>query len=248
MSDAPEPSSTAYMAAELPASSTPWREATYSVVDLELTGLDPSQDEIVSFATVTVTEGRIRLQDSLHRIVQPRRMPNADTIRIHGLREQDLAAAPRIDQALGELIGALTGRVLVAHAAAVEADFLRPALASHGLELRNPVIDTAGLALELWRLRGEPPLRAGGDQSPAAAISSPGLAELARGLGLPVHRPHHADGDALTTAQVFLALATHLEAFGKVTVGSLEKLSTPEREEPAPGRAIARLFGRLTGR
>lgn len=248
MSDTGEPSATAYLAAELPASSTPWREATYSVVDLELTGLDPSQDEIVSFAAVTVTAGRIRLRDSLHRIVQPLRMPDPDTIRIHGLREQDLAAAPRIDQVLGDLIDALTGRVLVAHGAAVETGFLRPALASRGLELRNPVIDTAGLALELWRLRGEPPLRAAGDQSPAAAVSSPGLPELARALGLPVHRPHHADGDALTTAQVFLALATHLEAFGKVTVGSLERLSAPEREEPTPGRAIARLIGRLIRR
>jgi hypothetical protein len=27
-------------------------------------------------------------------------------------------------------------------------------------------------------------------------------------MGLPSHRPHVAEGDALTTAQVFLALAT----------------------------------------
>jgi DNA polymerase III subunit epsilon len=36
-----------------------------------------------------------------------------------------------------------------------------------------------------------------------------------------VHRPHRAAGDALTTAQAFIALATHLESHGRQTVGSL---------------------------
>jgi|GEM_PF-5522276 len=32
-------------------------------------------------------------------------------------------------------------------------------------------------------------------------------------LGLPVHRPHHSLGDALATAQVFIALATLSDAY-----------------------------------
>ena len=57
------------------------------------------------------------------------------------------------------------------------------------------MIDTAVLAAELRSPR-------------AAAIEGPiGLTPLAdAALGLPVHRRHEADGDALTTAQVFLAL------------------------------------------
>ena len=49
------------------------------------------------------------------------------------------------------------------------------------------------------------------------------LSDAARDLGLPVHRPHHADGDALTTAQLFLALATRLDAREPQTVGSLAR-------------------------
>ena len=47
----------------------------------------------------------------------------------------------------------------------------------------------------------------------------------ARTLGLPVHSPHVAEGDALTTAQLFLALATHLDEIEPQTVGSLARLS-----------------------
>jgi DNA polymerase III epsilon subunit-like protein len=52
-----------------------------------------------------------------------------------------------------------------------------------------------------------------------------GLADAARAFGLPVHRPHVAAGDALTAAQLFLALATHLDAREPQTVGSLARLS-----------------------
>ena len=45
----------------------------------------------------------------------------------------------------------------------------------------------------------------------------PGWTPLAarRRTRRPAHRPHVAEGDALTTAQVLLALATHLEAHGR---------------------------------
>jgi DNA polymerase-3 subunit epsilon len=96
--------------------------------------------------------------------------------------------------------------------AAVERSFLGAALAEHRLPLRNPVVDTAALALELGRRRLNPSLR-----TPPI-----GLSDVAQSLGLPVHRPHHADGDALTTAQVFIAEATLLDGFRPQTLGSLE--------------------------
>jgi DNA polymerase III subunit epsilon len=208
----------AYREARAPEAGTPWREAEYTVIDLETTGLDPSADEIISFAAITVADGRIRLRDARYELVRPRRMPDAHTIRIHGLREADLEQAPPLAERLDELLAALAGRALVAHVAAIESRFLSAALRTRGLTLENPVLDTAELALELRRRRREAP--------PA---HPPGLSELARSLRLPVHRPHHADGDALTTAQVFLALAAHLERFEPLSLGALERLSRPPR-------------------
>jgi DNA polymerase III subunit epsilon len=235
----------AYRKAPRPAAKIPWREAEFSVIDLELTGLDPSAHEIVSFACITVATGRVRLHDARDGTVRPRRMPDPDTIRIHGLRETDLADAPSIDQALEVILAAITGKVLVAHVAAIETGFLRAALEDRGVQLENPVVDTASLGVELRRLRGEPPLGRNGDQPARVAVSSPGLAVLARSLGLPVHRPHHAEGDALTTAQVFIALASHLEAFSDpLTVGALVRISEQDRVNRGPGR-IRRSIGRL---
>jgi DNA polymerase-3 subunit epsilon len=187
----------------------------YAVIDLETTGLDPARDEIISFATVGVGGGKVRVGDARYRLVRPRRMPDADTIRIHGLREVDLEDAPELDEVIDGLLEALTGRALVAHVAAVERGFLDVALRRLGLDLRNPIVDTALLDRELRRLR----------RMPAPELEPIGLSALARDLDLPVHRPHHADGDALTTAQCFIALATHLDALQPQTLGSLERIS-----------------------
>jgi DNA polymerase III subunit epsilon len=187
----------------------PWREERYAVLDFEATGLDPRSDEIVSFASVPIDDGRVVVGETSAAIVRPERMPDADTIRIHGLRPVDLEQAPELADALDLILGSLTGRTLVAHAAWVEREFLKAILRPIGLRPPNLVIDTAGLAARLLA------------PTSAADGHHPRLSDLARSLGLPVHSPHTAAGDALTTAQVFLALAARLDRAAPQTVGSL---------------------------
>ncbi|HEX3292806.1 MAG TPA: exonuclease domain-containing protein [Solirubrobacterales bacterium] len=223
-----------YRDAEFPPAETPWREAAFSVIDLEMTGLDPASDEIISFATVTVSGGTVRFDDARYELVRPRLMPDWDTVRIHGLREVDLEKAAPLDEVIDDLLEPLTGRPIVAHVAEVERNFLEAALSQFGATLRNPTIDTAVLDRELRRLRGQRP----------AARDPISLGDMVRSLGLPVHRPHHADGDALTTAQAFIALATHLEVFKPQTVGSLEGAGSDTAKGPGLLSRLLRLGGR----
>ncbi|MET0824147.1 MAG: 3'-5' exonuclease [Solirubrobacterales bacterium] len=216
----------------MPPPRTPWRLAPLCVLDLETTGLDRPDDEIVAFATMPIDGGRARVAGVRSRLVRPRRMPGPETIRIHGLRREDLVGAPPLSEMLHELLVALAGRALVAHVATLEERFVRRALLTAGIPFRNPVIDTHALAAELRSRRGE------------ARPESVRLTPLARELGLPVHRPHDAAGDVLTTAQVFLALVTHLETIEPQTVGSLCELR--HRDDPLP--RIRRTLRRLRGR
>ena len=178
---------------------TPWTEASYCAIDIEATGLDPKADELLSFATVPIDEGRIRVGDAVYHLVRPNRMPDERTVVVHGIRPADVTDAPAVDDVLDDLIDALAGRVMVVHVAWVERAFLTPLLRRRGARLPKRVIDTEALG-RLWLAQTGRRTR----------TSTTELAELARALGLPAHRPHHALGDALTTAQVFLALATHL--------------------------------------
>ena len=236
MAQIDSPAVRAYREAALPPARAPWREVTFSAIDFETTGLDPASDEIISFATVTVAEGRVRAGDARYGLVRPSRMPDGETIRIHGLREADLEQAPPLSEVIDQLLEPLTGRAIIAHVADVERGFLRAALAERGLELRNRIVDTAAMDRELRRLRREPPT----EHEPV------GLSAMARELGLPVHRPHHAEGDALTTAQAFIALATHLEVFAPQTLSSLERISHPPRRRASLSSLLGR-FGLGSG-
>jgi len=186
-----------------------WRDGRFVAIDVETTGLDPSRHEVISFAAVPIEQGRVVPGETVRGLVRPSAPPPASSIEIHGLRARDLAAAPPAPEALEPLVDALRERIPVAHAAWVERGFLAPQLSALGSRLPRRMVDTAVLwrQLSIERERGDPGQR--------------GLAEVAAELGLPSHRPHQAEGDALTTAQAFLALATHLEAHARGRVGDL---------------------------
>jgi len=205
------PWAVAYARATLPGPRTHWREARLCVVDLELTGLDVLTDEIISYGAVPIDHGRVGADRTVYGLVRPAHAVSGPSVLVHGIRRVDLDGAPRLEEAIAPLAEAMTGRVLVAHAASVERAFLGAALRHFGVRLREPVIDTEVLGRLLMAERGSTPppfLR---------------LGELVAYLGLPEHRPHHALGDALTTAQAFLALATHLEACSVSNVRSLAR-------------------------
>jgi DNA polymerase-3 subunit epsilon len=108
----------------------------------------------------------------------------------------------------------IRGRVVVAHAAWVEKAFLKSHLEELHLDFSRRLIDTAGLARVCNIVDVD-------------LVHEPSLEYLARALELPVYSPHNALGDALTTAIIFLALATKLErAMGEKgkTVLNLKKL------------------------
>lgn len=190
----------------------PWRSARYCAVDLETTGLDLRRDEIVSFGAVSIDAGRVIVESSIYRLVRGPDQISPAAIAVHSLRQADLADAPPWDESVDLLLEALTGRVLVAHAAWVERAFLRRAFQARRVPVPRTVIDTAALA------------RAAG-MAAVGASAEPSLERLARDLGLPGHEPHHALGDALTTAEVFLALSTRLDAKAPQTARSLASAS-----------------------
>ncbi|MGD1056068.1 MAG: exonuclease domain-containing protein [Solirubrobacteraceae bacterium] len=199
----------AYRDKGLPAGRTPWREASYCAVDLELSGLDPREHEIISFGAVPIEQGRVQVGAAVHGRVRPQRSLSDASIRVHGLRAADLADAPGLDVAIDPLLAAMAGRIPVVHVAAIERGFLRPALRRQGVRLRRPMIDTSVLGLVWLHERdGNGPRRVS-------------LGALTEALGLPSHHPHDAIGDALTTAQVFVALATHLDTRRAQTVRRL---------------------------
>jgi DNA polymerase-3 subunit epsilon len=177
------------------APSLPWRQASFAVLGIETTGAYPDHDEILTLACVPVEQGKAIIGKAFEATVHP-----------GGL-------------ALEPIVEALTDRVLVAHGASRRIGFLSAVFQRSGLRLCGQALDTAVLAA--WVPSRAP---ADGDRPCSPADISPGLSEAASAIGLPVHRPHEAGGEALTTAQLFIALASHLDRLHPQSVGSLARL------------------------
>jgi DNA polymerase III subunit epsilon len=203
-----------------PAGSTPWREASWCALDLELTGLDPAHDHIIAVGAVPIEHGRVILGKALYTLVNTSRRPEHGAVLVHKLRVADLAGAPSVDDAIDMVLSTLAGRVPVFHAAAVERAFLGPLLRRRRVRM-PPAADTEALG-RLWLRRRD-----------GIAPTGISLVRLASVLRQSAEPPHHALGDALSTAQAFVALASHLDAVAPETVGSLvaaaDRLHGPRR-------------------
>lgn len=176
---------------------TDWRSTRFAVVDVETTGLDPDVHEVLSIGVVDVVDGRVQVGSAWYREVRPSVAPAADTVVVHGIRPRDAAASEDPDVVGRDAVARLAGAVPVAHVARIEQGFLGAWLAPHGWDRRTRFVDTDEL-VRLWlRRHGGPDMR-----------EHVGLGAAASLFGLPEQRRHHALGDALTTAQLLLALAS----------------------------------------
>jgi DNA polymerase-3 subunit epsilon len=189
-----------------------WREASFGVLDFEATGLDVERDHVVSFGFVPVEKARVELAGAIYRVVRPPIAVPPEAIRVHGIIPEELSSAPTLGEVLGELVTALDGRLLVAHAAWIELGFLERIVPERARPSPARTIDVINLAAHKH----------------AGRLTSPRLADLAALYGLPVARTHHAFGDALTTAQLFLVLAARLEARGRGRLSDLLRAGRPQ--------------------
>jgi DNA polymerase-3 subunit epsilon len=189
-----------------------WRADTFIVIDLETTGLDPRRDHIVSYGAVPIRDGRVKSAESVYGLVNvPGDVPGS-SIKFHGLRTQDLDGAPPLAECVATLDRLIGDHPVVAHCTWIERSFLRRAYRRSYLSFSSPMADTAVLARRVIDV----------DLPPGQAVS---LEYAAMELGLPVHSPHHALGDAVTTASLFIALASRLERGTTLTTATLLAMS-----------------------
>lgn len=170
-------------------------EIKFVALDLETTGLEPVRDEIVSVGFVELSCQRIDLSTSRHHLLAPTTaLPEASVV-VHQITDDHAASGRPLHEVLPEVLGVLSGKVLVAHHAVIERRFLDAACRRcYGCGLMLPAIDTA-LLFRRWLERHH-------RSSAAGALRLPAL--RAR-YGLPRYRLHNALSDALAAAELFLA-------------------------------------------
>ena len=188
-----------YLAVPFPRSGADYRSVGFVSLDLETTGLDPRQDEILSIGMVEFIRGRIDLGSAAHILVSPARAIPERSAVIHQITDDRAAKGQRLNEVLPLVLSRLAGRVLLAHHASVECGFLDAACQRvFGIPFLVPVADTE-ILIRRWLTRRNRPFT-GRDLR---------LHALRARFGLPRYKAHDALVDALATAELFCAFVAN---------------------------------------
>jgi len=180
-------------------------EATYVVLDLETTGLNPRQDEIMEIGAVKI-KGK-EIIDEFHTFVKPTAVKRK-SLQITGITEEMLKDAPDISEVLPELERFLEGCVIVAHNADFDIGFLQNTFRRFGKKFNPSYIDTLRLSNALLRNK----------------LRSFSLDKIVDYFGLGTFNHHRALDDARVTAKVFWELVDLAKKKSITTFDKLNKL------------------------
>jgi DNA polymerase-3 subunit epsilon len=168
-------------------------------LDCETTGLNPRRDEIIAIGAVLIKGNRVLTSQALQLLVKPGKAISAEAVKVHGLRERDVAQGLPIDEAMRQLLGFIGSRPLVGYYLEFDVALINRAIFPMlGVPLPQPRIEISALYYD-WKQRHLPPYQHG------ASIDLR-LATLMNDLALPTRPAHDALNDAIMAALAFLKL------------------------------------------
>jgi DNA polymerase III epsilon subunit family exonuclease len=207
---------------EPPGASLLLEHATYVVVDLETTGLQPGRSGICEIGAVRLRGYEVEAE--FETLVDPGLPIAPGASALTGLRNEHLGGAPGPAEAVRRFLAFADDAVLVAHNARFDLAFLdRETERLTGSRIGSTVVDTVRLARTLL----------------AGRVSSFGLAQLAWFLGTTEMPCHRALPDARATGELLLALIGLAQERGARTVADLTMLAATRTRKQLDKRHLA---------
>lgn len=174
-------------------------------LDCETTGLDPRQDKIVSIAALRIVGNRLLTSERLELLVRPGRGMTGDNVRVHRLRESDVAKGLAPEQAMRRLLEFIGSRPLVGYFLEFDVAMLnREIWPMLGVRLPQRKIEVSAMYYD-FKNRQLPAAQRGGDIDLR-------FATLMKDLDLPLRDAHDALNDAVMAGLAFMKLRGLLAA------------------------------------
>ncbi len=179
-------------------------DSDFVVFDIETTGLVAGCDRITEIGAVKISGGEV--VDRWSTFVNPEMPIPEKIVNLTGITDDMVAAAPKIDEILGEFLEFSKGAVLVAHNAAFDTGFIKEDAKRLGLEYDFCSLDTLMLARCLY-----------------PELKNHRLDTLTKHLKVVLENHHRAVNDAKATADAFIKM---LESLRSKELFELSKLNS----------------------
>jgi DNA polymerase-3 subunit epsilon len=185
----------------------PLDKASFVVVDVETSGLDPRKDRLLAIGACELEAGRLHAGKGFERIVFQEEASEKENILIHGIAPGEQASGVPPEQALLDFLDYAGKRVLVAYHAMFDRTVIdRTTHEVLGVRLPNQWLDLAELAPALY---------------PEARLPHASLDEWLYRFDIQVRARHRAMDDVLATGELMLILLKRARERGLHTVSQL---------------------------
>ncbi len=168
-------------------------------LDCETTGLDVRHDQIVSIGAVRIVGNRLLTSQRLELLVRPERSLKVASMRVHRLRERDVAQGLEPRQAMRLLLDFIGSRPVVGYYLEFDIAMLnREVWRMLGVRLPQPKIEVSAMYYDYKRR-----------QMPAHALDETidlRFATIMSELELPLREAHDALNDAVMAGLAFVKL------------------------------------------
>ncbi len=204
---------------------------TFVVFDIETTGFSPEDNNIIEIGAVKIENSVIT--DRFSTFVNPKEPIPYRIEKLTGIKDDMVADAPFINDALTRFRQFCEGAVLVAHNAGFDMSFIMTKEKAAGMDRRYRYVDTLGMARLL-----------------VPEISRFKLDNLCKHFKISLENHHRAVDDAEATAGIFLKLTDRLRKKGVTTLKGLNDLcaTSDEKIRKSPSNHIILLAANETGR
>lgn len=194
------------------ATDEPMKNLEYAVIDLETTGLSARYDHIIEFGGAIVKNGLVTEKKQLF-VKSP--IPVPPFIRQKcAITDDMLKAALPFTEAASQIIKFIGDRVIVAHNAAFDFNFLNEQLRQHDLPpLTNACIDTLNLARQII---------------PNRKFYRLGLVANNYNVEYDEDSAHRGDYDADVLAQIFTRMVFDIPNYPDLTLKQLQLQQSPD--------------------
>src|SRR5262245_11032014 len=168
-------------------------------IDCETTGLDVSRDQIVAIGAVRTEGNRVLTSQRLELLVRPERKLSAASVRVHMLRERDVAQGIDPVQAMRRLLEFIGSRPLVGYYLEFDVAMLnREIWPLLGVRLPQRKLEVSAMYYD-YKNRLLPAHERG-------RMIDLRFATMMTELGLPLREAHDALNDAVMAALAFVKL------------------------------------------
>ena len=197
---------------------------SYIAFDVETTGLDPRENEIIEIGALKVRDGKVA--ERFTEFIRPLSPISPYITGLTGITDEMVADARSRKQVVSDFIDFCEDDVLIGHNISFDYSFMKSSAAKDGMAFEKLGIDTLKIA-----------------QKVHSSLDSKSLGSLCEYYHIENRSAHRAYHDALATAKLYQTLAHYFEADQPELFSPKQLIYRVKTPQPATPKQISFLTG-----